>query len=131
LDFAPDYGLWLKRQGKPPDFQLVLIPFGLFALGVDLPANLYTTTSDTDVDGVPHALTLDFDRETFDQTVALLPEEFRGIIEAALEKDPSQPYLFKFPTPVQIVVTAGFGEMQTNDDESYVPMKVLSVRKYE
>jgi len=67
MGFAPDYGLKLKSQGVPPDFEAVFLPFELFALAVNPPENLYTTTSNVDVEGVPHALTLDFDRETFDQ----------------------------------------------------------------
>ena len=86
MGLAPDYGLKLKSQGVPPDFEAAFHPFELFALAVNLHENLYTTTSNVDVEGLPHALTLDFDRETFDQTLALLPEEVSRRIRGDLKK---------------------------------------------
>ena len=91
MDYAPDYGLKLKSQGVPPDFEAVFLHFELFALAVNPHENLYTTTSNLDVEGVPHTLTLDFDRETFDQTLALLPEEVSRRIRGDLKKNPSRP----------------------------------------
>lgn len=130
MDCAPDYGLKLKSQGVPPDFEAVFLPFELFALAVNPHENLYTTTSNIDDEGVPHALTLDFDRETFDQTLAPLPEEVSRRIRGDLKKNPSRPLLYEFSRPIRLSIRVGFGEMQWNEEESYLPMRVLSVKQY-
>lgn len=130
MSFKADYGLRLWSNRAKDDSTLVFAPFSLFGLNVDPEVGLYTTTSDVHENGEIFALTLDFDRETFDATLDLLPVEFARRIRTDLSQGLSQPKSYRFPAPVSIVVEAGFGDKQTNEAETYLPLKVSSVRIY-
>jgi len=90
-------------------------------------AGLYTTTANTHLDGEAHALTLEFGPESFQQMFRLLPVQFAIKTLETLADDPKRPFCLKFPFPVSLMIRARFGEVQTNEHESYLPMQVISV----
>jgi hypothetical protein len=77
--------------------------------------------------GQPHALTLDFDAERFEQLSGAIPALFAEVIRGVLADNPTRLLDFKFSTPITLMIRARFGDEQTNDQESYLPLQVVSV----
>lgn len=131
MGFKPDYGLRLWSLRSKDNLILTFAPFTLFSLSVDLEEGLYSTTSDIHENGEAYALTLDFDQETFDQTLELLPAEFAQVIRAGITREPSKVKIYKFPEPVLVTVEAVFGAQYMNEHEAYMPLRVRAVRRYQ
>ena len=87
----------------------------------------YSTTSNVEIDGEPHALTLDFDEQMFAQLLESLPAQAARGIRTVLDSQPVRPLAIEFPTPISLIVRARFGEPQVNAEESYLPMQVVGV----
>jgi len=126
MDFAPDYGLKLKSLGHPDDHEFVLMPFQMMSLSIDPVDGLFTTTANTNLDGEEYALTLEFGPESFQQMFRLLPFQFAVRTLEILADNPKRPFCLEFPFPVPMMIRARFGEVQTNEDESYLPLQVIS-----
>ena len=122
---APDFGMKLKNSGMQPDATWTFAPFQMFQISA-LGNDMFSTMSNIDVDGVPHAVSLDFDYDTLKQLVDLFPTYIQRAVEQALINQ-RPPWMVQFESPFEVIITARLGEPQSNEDEEYIPMVITDV----
>jgi hypothetical protein len=125
MEFAPDYGRRIITDGWRPDLQLNFYPFVMFRLAF-LGVDRFTTSSCTPIDGVNHALSLDFDRARLDDILGLCPT-VSGEVRAWLGSMPRPGSVLQLSTPASFGVEAKLGELQQGKFEQFVPLVVSSV----
>ena len=128
MSFAPDFGLRLIRDGASPDLDIHIVPFELDHISI-VNDELFTTISNMEFDGEPHAVSLDFGVEVLKAIHALCPDEIAQFIAGQLSENSFEGYTIELPEPVALAVTARLGEIQTAEKEQYVPLIVQSVSK--
>lgn len=121
MDFKPDYGLRLLKEGFTSAVALNFYDFRLYSLTV-LGRGQYSTMVEMPYAGEPHALSLDFDQNQLDQMLAKAPPPLRAFLKDQLAADPATPRTIDFDGSVTFGVRARLGQMQKVQRESFVPL---------
>lgn len=114
--FAPDFGLYLQKQGFRGQF--CFMPFRLHNLA-SLPEGGFMTMANTGFFGEIYAVSLEIDLGMLSHLKELLLPEYQRCIEEHLDQV-KRPWVITFMPPVSLIVDARLGELQTNDSEEYV-----------
>lgn len=128
MSFAPDFGMRLVRDGASRDLDIYLVPFELDHISI-VDDKSFTTMANMEVDGEPHAVSLDFDLEILEAIAALCSDETAQLIWRELARNLFAGFTLELPEPVAFAVTAKLGRLQTADQEQYVPLIAQSVSK--
>ncbi|MDQ3398023.1 MAG: hypothetical protein M3511_09685 [Deinococcota bacterium] len=128
MSFASDFGLRLIRDGASPDMDVHIVPFELDHISI-VSDELFTTISNMEFDGEPHAVSLDFGVKILEAIRVLCSDEIAQFIAGQLSANSFEGYTIELPEPVALAVTARLGKMQTAEKEQYVPLVVQSVSK--
>jgi hypothetical protein len=121
MDFKPDYGVHLMKEGFSSATTLNFYDFRLFSLTV-LGRGQYSTMVDMPYAGELHALSLDFTETQLEKILAKAPPAFRVSLKAQLATDPTTPRTIDFDGEVSFGVRARLGKIQKVQQESFVPL---------
>jgi len=128
MNFAPDFGLRLVRDGASPEMDIQLVPFELDRISV-VNEKLFTTISNMVFDGVPHAVSLDFDAKMLEAIKKLCPQKTAMLIENQFQNSFVKGHTLMFPRPIKLAVTARLGKIQTARHEQFIPLVIRGVNK--
>lgn len=128
MSFVPDFGMRLVRDGASRELDVHLVPFQLDHISV-VDEESFTTMSNVEVYGETHAISLDFDLEILGAIMSLCPDEIAHFIATDLMNNSFAGHTSELPEPINFAVTARLGELQTADQEQYIPLLAQSVSK--
>jgi hypothetical protein len=83
--------------------------------------------SNVEVYGETHAISLDFGLEILGAILSLCPDEIAQFIGTDLTNNAFVGHTSELPAAITFAVTARLGELQTADQEQYVPLVAQSV----
>lgn len=130
MAYAPDYGLWLKNQGADEGFVIDFVSFRLDHISAVEP-DLFTTMANIPFGDDFHALTMDFDFEILQAIIPYCTDETADeIVEWANNLSEAGSTL-QLPVSPIFAVTMKLGELQSNNEESYVPLVTQKIYGYE
>ncbi len=125
MAFLPDYGLALIRSGAGPDFESVFYTINMDHISVVAPGE-FTTLFNMNLEGVEHALSLDFGREKLDLILDLAQPKTRRKVQAWL-RGLNGVSTIELDEPITFGATAGLGQEQQAEKERYVPLVIRRV----
>lgn len=125
MAYAPDYGLAMLQSGVGEDAAISFSPFYLTHISM-LEDRGFTTSVNVPIGKVDHALTVDFSADALDKMLSFGPDNTAQLALDWLQSDPISATL-DLPEPIELDISLIFGEVQSNDDEHYVPMVVQQV----
>ncbi len=126
LHMKPDFGLHLKKLGLGrEDFVTHFLMEHIQSIG-RVNDNLFTIISYMAFDDEEFATSFDFDKDRYEQFLALLPETERSAIRQALSEQPYRAH-FSEDNALVVSITAHIGnEIFCNENEEYLPFIVDS-----
>lgn len=125
-DMLPDFGIWLlKNSGPETEFTFISVPVTQLTR---VAQDLFTLTLVVPHFGQKYAVSIDFEREQFIELAAAMPDE----LSAQLIPDFSVPFRApaqaNLPISIEVSIKTRLGAMQTNDQESYVPLVAKKIQ---
>lgn len=125
-EYLPDFGAFLCEQSGP-DTSFVFASFPITELArVD--KDLFSVTATMPHQGSLFTVTVDFSRERLLELVAAMPAELAEQLVVHFSTEFKQPQVVNLPLSVDVCIEATLGEVNVNDQESYVPLVARSVR---
>jgi hypothetical protein len=121
MDFKPDYGVRLMKDGFSSAMALNFYDFRLYNLTV-LGRGQYSTMVTMPYAGEQHALSLDFTAAQLDKILTKASQTLRISLKAQLTADPATPRTIDFDGEVSFGVRARLGKIQKVQQESFVPL---------
>lgn len=126
MDFKPDYGLSLKNDGLAVSATINILDFHMFNLTILGPGK-YSTLSETYKDGELHAASLDFSQVHLEKILSLCDAKIAANLRNEIKKDPFSPRYISFEGVIRFNVRAKLGELEENENESFIPLKVRKI----
>jgi len=120
MSYKPDYGLRMLNDGMTSDAILHFMEFPLYSLTV-LGEGEYSTMVEIPINDELHALSLDFNQAQLDVILSKADLQLALVIRNKLSEAPHLQRTIDFERVVMFEVQAKLGEMQTVQDESFVP----------
>jgi hypothetical protein len=121
MGFKPDYGLRLVAAGIPSTDDLYFKSFHAFNV-IILSDVAYSTVVDATYEGVPHALSLDFNRYQLEQILAKAKLQVTAPFWEDFHRDPMSARSIDLRQVVVFGVRARLGQVQKADKEEFVPL---------
>jgi hypothetical protein len=128
MDAHPDFAKKLVSQGWQKDSEFTFLPLELLNLG-RLDNGAYSTMASIDYAGRPHAVSIDFDDESFEDLLGCLPVRVAAEIRKYFQEHEG-PTGLRFATHLPVVICAKLGVEVQNDLESYIPWVATRVSPY-
>jgi hypothetical protein len=125
MTFLPDYGLALIRSGVSPDFESIFYSINIDHISVVAPGQ-FTTLFKMNLEGVEHALSLDFGRDKLDLILEMARPKTCAKVQAWLRG-------LRGVSTIQLdeIITFGattrLGVEQQAEKEKYVPLVIQQV----
>lgn len=131
--YAKDYGMYLYDQTKDlPDPPMWLMKNYTFYNLAVLEPDLFSSTANTEVDGEPYAMTVDFDRQIFDKILELLPDDKSERLREVVDNNQSYPIMMRLDEdPIVVDLRVRLGELQHGDGEDFISMIIMDVSEAE
>ena len=125
MTFLPDYGLALQRSGASPDFESVFYTININHISVVAPGE-FTTLLNMNLEGVEHALSLDFGREKLDLILKMAQPKTRMKAQSWL-RGLNGVSTIQLDEPITFGASARLGKEQQAEKERYVPLIIDDV----
>lgn len=122
----PDFGTWLlETAGPEADFTFVCVAVtqlnrveqDLFMLNLELPHM-----------GQQFMVSIEFGRKQLLELAAAMPDELSQQLIPHFSTPFRAPAELNLPIPIEVSIDARLGSVQTNDQESYVPLVAKKIR---
>ena len=120
MSYKPDYGLRMLTDGMTSNAILHFAEFPLYSLTV-LGGGKYSTMVEMPIGDEMHALSLDFNQVQLDVILSKADLQLALFIRNKLSEVPLLQRTIDFEGVVMFEVQAKLGEMQTVQNESFVP----------
>lgn len=123
-----DFGILLLRIGTPKNAKLHFVDVSLLHPKVGrLEGGPYRLARTIAIEGQRYHVSYDFDDDVFARFLSLLSEETAVGIRRALQVEPALVHVTGDLGSVHL--ECRLGELEENDVEHFIPLKVLSVRR--
>jgi hypothetical protein len=122
-DYMPDFGYKISRLGMTRDNNIIMIGTRL-SLFAQVNQNLYTATVSTELAGINHCVSFDFNREQLLLLVAGLPNELSGLFLDALSRAPFQAGA---DLAIEVDLKTHLGDSIKVQHETFVPLVIDEV----
>ena len=122
----PDYGLKLYKDGISKDIDLTFFDFPLSDLTI-LSQGQYSSIVNITADNIEYALSLDFNQTQLTEILLNSKSNSVRIIKDELKQDSISPRAIDFEDKISIDIVARLGDIEVNQDESYVPFVLQEV----
>ena len=125
MAYAPDYGLAMLQSGFEEDATISFSPFQISHISMLSDGN-FSTSVNVPIGETDHALTADFSPDTLGEILSLSSDDTVQLVFDWLKSNPVNDTL-ELPEPIILDITLAFGELQSNEDESYLPLIIQEV----
>lgn len=127
LEFCPDFGLYMKKLGYTSNITHYFYAIGLPSI-IKISDNLYSAFLNIKSDDECYTLSLDFDRNRYNQLLSIIPKDKSVEIQKALY---SRPFEIDFGNDAPIVNLKAHltDSVIFNKDEEYCPLFVESFER--
>jgi hypothetical protein len=125
MPFLPDYGKALLRSGVSPNFESIFYTIIIDHISVVAPGE-FTTLLNMNLEGVEHALSLDFGREKLDLILELAQPSSRMKVQSWL-RGLNGVSTIQLDEPITFGASALLGKEQQAEKERYIPLIIQRV----